>query len=116
MKYYYGNNIKEALTNIPIDITTVDELQKCMSIYSIVISVDSVNLELTKVIDNPITVSQETQQVILSCYESNKDVIEQLKAHEALVEEEVSTDFEEGYGSALKFVMDLIGIKYDKGK
>lgn len=40
MKYYYGNDYKEAQTNAPIEITSIEQLFQYMENYNVVFPVD----------------------------------------------------------------------------
>lgn len=40
MKYYYGNSVKEALSNAPVEIRTTRQLQQYQEVYNVVISAE----------------------------------------------------------------------------
>lgn len=78
---------------------------------------DLIDIDITyypkeKADDLNVILFDKEKKLLLGLYESNKYTIEQLKTHEALVGEEVSTDFEEGYNAALEYVFNLLRIKY----
>jgi hypothetical protein len=78
---------------------------------------DLIDIDITyypeeKAEDLNVILFDKEKKLLLDLYESNKYTIDELKNHEALVGEEVSTDFEEGYNAALEYVFNLLGIKY----
>ncbi len=78
---------------------------------------DLIDIDITyypeeKAEDVNVILFDKEKKLLLDLYESNKDTIEELKLHEASVDEEVNTDFEEGYNAALEYVFDLLKIKH----
>lgn len=101
------NTLESALNTVKEELETI-----ILNNPEDLIDIDITYYPKEKAEDLNVILFDKEKKLLLGLYESNKYTIEQLKTHEALVGEEVSTDFEEGYNAALEYVFNLLRIKY----
>ena len=66
-KYYYGNSVKEALSNPPVDIETTNQLDQYVNTYNVVIraeDVDDLPAELDIEIDSCLADAIEDKEYV----------------------------------------------------